>query len=149
MHQHRYFLPPFSPIGMYTLREQRLCLWSTTVPQRLERIWSVVLRNEWVSECSLQCHLPSMPASLGVGIRVPLTWPALASVSVRWSVSPGSALWGRDRELVLMKSPLLRPTDPVCVCVLLRCVQLFVTPRTVARQAPLCVGSSRQEYWSV
>ena len=28
------------------------------------------------------------------------------------------------------------------------CVQLFVTLWTVARQAPLSVGLSRQEYWS-
>ena len=28
------------------------------------------------------------------------------------------------------------------------CVQLFVTPWTVARQAPLLMGFSRQEYWS-
>ena len=28
------------------------------------------------------------------------------------------------------------------------CVQLFVTPRTVARQVPLSMGFSRQEYWS-
>ena len=28
------------------------------------------------------------------------------------------------------------------------CVRLFVTPGTVARQAPLSVGFSRQEYWS-
>ena len=27
-------------------------------------------------------------------------------------------------------------------------VQLFVTPRTVARQAPQSLGFSRQEYWS-
>ena len=30
----------------------------------------------------------------------------------------------------------------------LSCVQLFVTPRTVALQAPLHMGFSRQEYWS-
>ena len=30
----------------------------------------------------------------------------------------------------------------------LSCVQLFVTPQTVARQAPLSLGFSRQEYWS-
>ena len=30
----------------------------------------------------------------------------------------------------------------------LSCVRLFVTPRTVARQASLSVGFSRQEYWS-
>ena len=28
------------------------------------------------------------------------------------------------------------------------CVQLFATPWTVAYQAPLSVGFSRQEYWS-
>ena len=33
------------------------------------------------------------------------------------------------------------------VCVLSR-VQLFVSPWTVARQAPLSMGFSRQEYWS-
>ena len=30
----------------------------------------------------------------------------------------------------------------------LSCVCLFVTPWTVARQAPLSMGLSRQEYWS-
>ena len=34
---------------------------------------------------------------------------------------------------------------PVCV---LSCVQLFVTPWTVALQAPLSMRFSRQEYWS-
>ena len=28
------------------------------------------------------------------------------------------------------------------------CVQLFVTPWTIAHQAPLSMGFSRQEYWS-
>ena len=36
----------------------------------------------------------------------------------------------------------------VCVCAqLLSCVLFFVTLWTVARQAPLSVGSPRQEYW--
>ena len=35
----------------------------------------------------------------------------------------------------------------VCLCVL-SCVQLFATPWTVALQAPLSMGFSRQEYWS-
>ena len=30
----------------------------------------------------------------------------------------------------------------------LGCVRLFVTPWTVAHQAPLSMGFSRQEYWS-
>ena len=39
----------------------------------------------------------------------------------------------------------------VCVCALLSCfrhVRLFATPWTVAHQAPLSMGFSRQEYWS-
>ena len=32
---------------------------------------------------------------------------------------------------------------------MLSCVQLFVTPWTVAHQAPLSMGFSRQEYWSM
>ena len=37
----------------------------------------------------------------------------------------------------------------VCVCTLpLSRVQLFATPWTVARQAPLSMECSRQEYWS-
>ena len=35
----------------------------------------------------------------------------------------------------------------MCVCVLC-CVLLFVTPWTVAHQAPPSMGFSRQEYWS-
>ena len=38
----------------------------------------------------------------------------------------------------------------LCMCVLksFSCVQLFVTPWTVAHQAPLSMGFSGQEYWS-
>ena len=39
----------------------------------------------------------------------------------------------------------------VCVCVCVKSlsrVRLFVTPWTVAHQAPLSMGFSRQEYWS-
>ena len=32
--------------------------------------------------------------------------------------------------------------------VVLSCVQLFITPWTVALQAPLSLGFPRQEYWS-
>ena len=35
----------------------------------------------------------------------------------------------------------------VCVCVL-SCVQLFATAWTIAHQVLLCMGFSRQEYWS-
>ena len=37
-----------------------------------------------------------------------------------------------------------------CACVIkhFSCIQFFATPWTAARQAPLSVGFSRQEYWS-
>ena len=44
----------------------------------------------------------------------------------------------------------MHPRACLCVCVCaLNCVQLFVTPWTVARQAPLSMGFPRQEYWGV
>ena len=36
----------------------------------------------------------------------------------------------------------------MCVCAFSH-VQLFVTPGTVAHQAPLSMGFSQQEYWNV
>ena len=36
----------------------------------------------------------------------------------------------------------------VCLCESLSCVQLFVTPWTVAHQACLSMGFPRQKYWS-
>ena len=48
---------------------------------------------------------------------------------------------GKNRHLAL-------DDDVKVVCESLSCVQLLATPWTVARQAPLSVGFSRQEYWS-
>ena len=46
-----------------------------------------------------------------------------------------------------MEKLTLRFTD-VCMLSRFSCVQFFVTPWTVAHQAPLSMGFSRQEYWS-
>ena len=46
---------------------------------------------------------------------------------------------------MIWKAPL--KFNPPSVCVLSR-VSLFATPWTVAHQAPLSMGSFRQEYWS-
>ena len=65
---------------------------------------------------------------------------------------------GPDSSLFLLSAVLLYWIHPnlslhspvnglVCVCVLSH-VRLFVTLRTVAHQAPLSVGFSRQEYWN-
>ena len=49
---------------------------------------------------------------------------------------------------VFLEVPALSVIQRVCMISHFSRVQLFVTPWTVARQAPLSVGFSRQEYWS-
>ena len=53
-----------------------------------------------------------------------------------------------DQELA--RSQIITLTTQLCPLLFsfLSCVQLFVTPWTVAHQAPLSMGFSRQEYWS-
>ena len=46
------------------------------------------------------------------------------------------------------KSPALVFKSTLCMLSLFSRVLLFVTPWTVAHQAPLSTGFSRQEYWS-
>ena len=68
--------------------------------------------------------------------------------SAQWALSP-VAMWSskvtRAVVVVCQSSPsLLR----VCMVSRFSHVQLFETPWTVAHQAPLSMGFSRQEYWS-
>ena len=57
---------------------------------------------------------------------------------------------GDKVEMGLGGNGLWRSRDDMCVCMLSRSshVQFFVTPWTVACQAPPSMGFSRQEYWS-
>ena len=64
-------------------------------------------------------------------------------------------LLGKHPNLAKLSS-LLNFANLVCVCARVRMhdqspswVQFFATPWTVARQAPLSLGFSRQEYWSM
>ena len=50
--------------------------------------------------------------------------------------------------LPLFLLPCVRACVCVCVCVLVSRVLFFATPWTEARQAPLSMEFSRQEYWS-
>ena len=63
-------------------------------------------------------------------------------------------VWGRQGAWVSMaedsqtqRQPSLVTITKVSLCEA-TCVWLFVTPWTVARQAPVSMGFSRQEYWS-
>ena len=55
---------------------------------------------------------------------------------------PGSSAHGFSRQEYWSGVPLPSPSSVTSG------VQLFVTPQTVARQAPLSMAVSRQEYWS-
>ena len=59
----------------------------------------------------------------------------------------GSSPWGRKR---VWHNLAIKTTTILCACVLshLCCIQLCATPWIVARQAPLSMEFSRQEYWS-
>ena len=49
---------------------------------------------------------------------------------------------------LMLKSMQCVSVSIVAVVLLLICVQLFVTPCTIAHQTPLSMGFPRQEYWS-
>ena len=61
-----------------------------------------------------------------------------------------SALWRQDKGEMHWLVQLGHGCDHkgVMGCVLSRFICVHATPRTVARQAPLSMGFSRQEYWS-
>ena len=67
-----------------------------------------------------------------------------------WNTAPLLSVTGKPGA-PWHSSPGAMPVSVLCACVLscFSCrVRLFVTLWTVARQAPLSMGSSRQEYWS-
>ena len=79
--------------------------------------------------------------------------PAPAFVFFGFRVSPCPAAPDRQDPVALTHSSLAADTPGPCVstvCVLghFSRVRLSVTPWTLARQAPLSMGFSRQEYWS-
>ena len=48
----------------------------------------------------------------------------------------------------IAESSLIRMCVCVCVCVYTQSCLTFAIPSTVIHKAPLCMGFSRQEYWS-
>ena len=70
-----------------------------------------------------------------------------------WSInqdrSMGMRIWSTVLALFweFLSPAKVVPDRSVCMCSF-SCVQLFVTLWAVARQAPLSMGFSRQEYWS-
>ena len=79
-------------------------------------------------------------------LREPLVLYQQSQVSIRVVRASVGVLWsyGRGIRPHFRSLPLL---NNLCMW-LISCVQFFVTSWTVAHQAPLSMGSSRQEYWS-
>ena len=75
--------------------------------------------------------------------RVGHDWSDLAAAAAasRSSSIPWRILW--QNNTIVTKSDLLK----TCVLIRFSCVWLLVTLWTVAHQAPLSMGFSRQEYW--
>ena len=73
------------------------------------------------------------------------------SVSVQgwwWDCEDTSVKAGRSVWILVVQSELMRMLLVKCEVKSLSCAQLFATPWTVARQVPLPMGFSRQEYWN-
>ena len=74
---------------------------------------------------------------------------SLRTSSCTWSCSSSNCTQELNLQRLSFTFETLGPIfKGVCVLSLFSCVWLFVTPWTVARQAPLSMGFSRQEYWS-
>ena len=83
----------------------------------------------------------------------PLMWPGHRYTSSDWTSNPENwpavALTLQSSLYVPAHRIQSSPFIPTCVWAqLFSCVWLLVTPWTVAHQAPLSMGFSRQEYWS-
>ena len=79
----------------------------------------------------------------------PLWWKVICNTPGAWFLTKAEGRWPtRWFETENCKMPRVHARVCVCVCQSLSCVWLFVTPWTVAHQAALSVGFSRQEYWS-
>ena len=116
----------------------------------------------------------SVPAQGGVhlmGSSCGQTQPGHVQAASKMTFSRADASFGAKKTVLLMIKWALhhstmrsRARARVCVCVCVRVcvcvcvcvcvlshfspVQLFVTPWTIARQVPLSMGFSKQEYWS-
>ena len=91
--------------------------------------------------CVLFCGLPPVPGQKGFKT---VSW--LCSLSIVEETCHGNLILKSLLQTSL--SSLNDDYIDLCCAVLSCSAQLFVNPWTVIHQAPLSMGSSRQEYWS-
>ena len=108
---------------------------------------------------SLQTHGLYLPSSSVHGIFLVRTLEGIAIPCSRGSSWPRDQTWvsctAGDSDTALTDSLRSEPLGKqvsigvhACMLSCFSCVQLFVTLWTIAHQAPLSLGFSRQEYWS-
>ena len=91
----------------------------------------------------LQARVPewvAMPSSSGSS--QPRDWTKSLVFSASLVDSSLLSHWGRLYDIIMMDT-----CHYACMLSCFSCVWLFATPWTVACQAPLFMGFSRQEYW--
>ena len=109
-------------VELYSTSEYPLCLGWKIV--RSTNLYQLISSNEWFSQMVKELERMELEIWLKGGL---------------WNRYMDDPLeWGKGMKYLW-----------VCVCTqLLSRVLLFATPWTVAHQAPLSMGFSRQEYWS-
>ena len=100
-------------------------------PTRLPLPWDSPGKNTGVG-----CHFLLQCMKVKNESEVAQSCPTLSNPMDR--SPPGSSVHGIFQARVLERGAIAFSSH----------VQLFVTPKTVARQAPLSMGFSRREYWS-
>ena len=125
----------WSTLGQSGIRGSILSLLGKIPPDE----WQEVL-------CSLLSALRAIAEEVALGAVAAMLGPGEERVLIYWGMSSGK----RGRPDSLMSSSGLGRIwrENSCVLSHFGCVQLFVTLWTVASQAPLFAGFSRQEYWS-
>ena len=108
-----------------------------------------MLIGKWPSTqlCFLTTCLGFTPLSL----RIPASWCDLKVASLFCLFSSPTPEWLGDDSISnhdTLQQVLCRVHLPAFVLSHFSCVQLFSSLWTVASQAPLSMGFSRQEYWS-
>ena len=89
-------------------------------------------------------HSPNLPSS---PLCLLLTkQPSLPITLFPWTTQPTCNTFTISAHLIFL--PVYNYTINICCCLLYKACLTLVTPWTVARQAPLSMGFSRQEYWS-
>ena len=103
-----------------------------------------------MSQCSPICVQPILGLlglmDLGVYFSFQV-WKVFSHYCCKCTFCPFLFFWKRNTVVFFFFFPLC-PISPMCVLSCFSRVPLFATTWTIARQAPLSMGFSKQEYWS-